>query len=117
MNTHHNINYVELPSTDLEKTKTFFTEVFNWNFKDFGSDYCAFNQAGIEGGFYLSEWGAATQNSSALVVIYSEDLDLTLEKVKENGGTIVKDIFSFPGGKRFQFLDPGGSEFGVWSEL
>jgi len=29
------------------------------------------------------------------------------------GGTIVKPIFSFPGGRRFQFLDPSGNELAV----
>ena len=40
-----------------------------------------------------------------------------LEKaVKDAGGTIVKEIFSFPGGRRFQFTDPSGNELAVWSE-
>ena len=37
-------------------------------------------------------------------------------KVVANGGTIVKDIFSFPGGRRFQFADPNGNELAVWSD-
>jgi uncharacterized protein len=31
-------------------------------------------------------------------------------------GRIVADIFSFPGGRRFQFADPSGNELGVWSD-
>src|SRR5690606_20784028 len=32
------------------------------------------------------------------------------------GGTIVKPVFSFPGGRRFHFTEPGGNELAVWSE-
>jgi predicted enzyme related to lactoylglutathione lyase len=33
-----------------------------------------------------------------------------------SGGTILKEIFDFPGGRRFHFADPNGNEFAVWSE-
>jgi predicted enzyme related to lactoylglutathione lyase len=36
--------------------------------------------------------------------------------VKAAGGTIVKEPFSFPGGRRFQFTDPSGNELAVWSD-
>ena len=36
----------------------------------------------------------------------------TIEKAV---GKIVKDIFTFPGGRRFHFSDPSGNELAVWS--
>ncbi|MNG24382.1 Glyoxalase-like domain protein [compost metagenome] len=51
-----------------------------------------------------------------LVVLYADDLEAVLARVREGGGSIVKDIFSFPGGRRFQFADPNGNELAVWSE-
>jgi len=51
-----------------------------------------------------------------LVIIYANDLEKTRDTVVANGGTIIKDIFSFPGGRRFQFADPNGNELAVWSE-
>ena len=30
--------------------------------------------------------------------------------------TISQEIFSFPGGRRFHFIDPVGTEFAIWSE-
>ncbi|NOZ39963.1 MAG: VOC family protein, partial [Planctomycetes bacterium] len=53
---------------------------------------------------------------AALVILYATDLEATQEKVAANGGTICKDILSFPGGRRFQFFDPHGNELGVWSD-
>jgi predicted enzyme related to lactoylglutathione lyase len=29
--------------------------------------------------------------------------------------SIVKEIFLFPGGRRFHFTDPSGNEFAAWS--
>jgi predicted enzyme related to lactoylglutathione lyase len=36
--------------------------------------------------------------------------------VKANGGVIVKEIFSFPGGRRFHFTDCNGNELAVWGD-
>ncbi|MEX0779209.1 MAG: hypothetical protein WD491_02140 [Balneolales bacterium] len=50
------------------------------------------------------------------MVLYASDLEGTMRRVTKNGGTIAKDIFSFPGGRRFHFMDPNGNEQAVWSE-
>lgn len=110
------INYVELPSRDLEVTKSFFSAAFGWSFVDYGPEYVAIEDAGLDGGFFKSDKVATTSNGSVLVVLYSATLEETLEKVKSAGGTIVQDIFSFPGGRRFHFTDPNGNEYAVWSE-
>lgn len=117
MSQHKKINYIELPSKDLAKTKFFFTSVFHWSFKDYGPEYCAIEDAGIDGGFYVSDKTTLTSNGSALIVIYSNNLESTLDEVLHYGGSIVKPVFSFPGGRRFHFLDPNGNEFAVWSDL
>ncbi len=110
------INYLEIPSQDLDKTKAFFSHVFGWSFVDYGPDYMAIEDAGIDGGFYRSPLSSTQNIGSVLIVVYSEALESTLEQVKAAGGEIVKDIFSFPGGRRFHFTDPNGNEYAVWSE-
>ncbi len=116
MNEHEKINYIELPAKDLNATKEFFTKVFGWSFQDFGPEYTAFTDQGIDGGFYRSDLSSTTDNGAALIVFYSEDLEATLAKIKNANGMIVKPIFSFPGGRRFHFTDPSGNEFAVWSD-
>lgn len=116
MNNHEKINYVEFPSRDLAKTKTFFTNVFNWSFTDFGPEYTAFDNQGLNGGFYQADMHSSTSSGAALIVFYSEDLEATQDKITQAGGKIVKDIFSFPGGRRFHFSEPSGNEFAVWSD-
>lgn len=110
------ISYIEMPSRDLAATKHFFNRVFGWTFVDYGSEYAGIENAGIDGGFYKSEMNARTENGSVLVILYSSKLESALERVKTEGGEIVKDIFSFPGGRRFHFSDPNGNEYAVWSE-
>lgn len=110
------INYVEIPSTNIEATKKFFTDAFDWSFIDYGPEYVAIENAGLDGGFFKSDQCAVTTNGSVLIVLYSKNLEQTLEQVQSAGGKIIKDIFSFPGGRRFHFSDPCGNEFAVWSE-
>jgi predicted enzyme related to lactoylglutathione lyase len=50
------------------------------------------------------------------VVLFSSDLDVSLYMVRAAGGTIVKEPFAFPGGRRFHFVDPSGNELAVWAE-
>lgn len=106
MNQHEKINYVEFPAKDLEQTKLFFSNVFEWRFVDYGPEYCAFSNAGIDGGFFKSEQTVSTATGSALIVLYSSELEETQQKIEQAGGSVIKPIFSFPGGRRFHFADP-----------
>ena len=116
MDKQHKIDYIELPATNLQASKQFFGKVFNWTFEDYGSEYSAFFNAGLTGGFYQSELCSSTANGASLVVLYASDLDQTLERVKAAGGKIIKPPFNFPGGRRFHFTEPSGNELAVWSD-
>ena len=116
MNRNKTIDYIELPANRFDETKAFFSAVFDWTFEDFGPEYFSFSDGRLNGGFYKSDLVASTKSGSALVVLYADDLDHIAKIVPSNGGTIVKEIFSFPGGRRFHFTDPNGNEFAVWSD-
>lgn len=113
---HHSINYLEIPVKDILKTKAFFKDVFNWQFEDYGPEYSCFIDAGITGGFFVSEKSFAIAQGCPLIVIYSTQLEQTQAKVLKAGGRITQQIFTFPGGRRFHFSDPNGNEYAVWSE-
>lgn len=110
------INYVEFSSTKLEDSKTFFQTAFAWEFTDYGPDYTAFSNSGIEGGFFRTSEPPATSPAATLIVLYSDNLEACLAKVEQAGAKISKPIFAFPGGRRFHFVEPGGNELAVWSE-
>ncbi|MET0048475.1 MAG: VOC family protein [Sedimenticola sp.] len=116
MNIHEKINYVEFPAADLQRTKRFFSEAFGWSFQDFGPDYTAFSDQGLDGGFYRADLASSAANGAALIVLYSGDLEETQRKIERAGGSIVKPIFAFPGGRRFHFTEPSGNELAVWSD-
>lgn len=116
MNEHEKINYVELPAIDIEATKDFFIQTFGWTFEDFGPDYVAFSNSGLDGGFFRADLKSTSSTGSALVIFYSQDLEMIQGKIDKAGGKIVKPIFSFPGGRRFHFTEPSGNEFAVWSD-
>ena len=116
MNQHEKINYVELPAKNLAATKAFFQSVFGWSFVDYGPEYTAFSDQGLDGGFFQSDLASSPQKGAALIVFYSNQLEATLAKVEKAGGSIVKPIYAFPGGRRFHFTEPSGNEFAVWSE-
>ena len=111
--TSNHINYVEFTAQNLEVVKTFYSKTFGWNFTDYGPSYVAFDHSGLEGGFELSEEPPV---NGALIVIYHENLEEIMATIQSAGGTITKEIFSFPGGRRFHFKDPAGNELAVWSE-
>ena len=116
MTSDNKIDYIELPASDLAKAKIFYSSVFGWTFEDYGPEYCAFNDGRLDGGFFKSRQNASTENGSALVVLYAANLEATLIRVEAHGGTIIRDIFAFPGGRRFHFADSNGNELAVWSE-
>ncbi len=111
------INYVELPARDLALNKVFFSQVFGWGFKDYGPEYAAFENAGLDGGFFQADFCSRPQSGAALVILFSDDLEGALNRVTSAGGRIEQEIFEFPGGRRFHFLDPCGNEWAVWGEL
>ena len=116
MPQHHQINYVEFPSSDLAATQRFFESVFGWAFVGYGPDYAAFSGQGLDGGFFASDLASAARHGAALVVLYSTALEATQAQVVAAGGVIHKPIFAFPGGRRFHFIEPGGNELAVWSD-
>lgn len=110
------IDYVEFPAADFDAVQAFYESAFGWEFTDYGPEYRAFTDGRLNGGFRHAELKSITANGSALVILYAEDLEGTRDKVTSSGGTIIEDIFSFPGGRRFQFADPNGNELAVWSD-
>jgi uncharacterized protein len=108
------IDYIEFPATDIPRTKAFYQTVFGWKFEDYGPAYTSFFDGRLAGGF-TTDGAAPAQH--LLVVIYARDLEALQRSIEAAGGKISKETFSFPGGRRFHFLDPNGNELAVWSDV
>lgn len=109
----NHINYIELKAKDLEKIKQFYHQCFGWIFTDYGPTYVAFSDSGLEGGFEQADDPIV---NGVLVILYHNRLENIQDIIADAGGLITKEIFSFPGGRRFHFKDPAGNELAVWSD-
>lgn len=116
MNEYEKINCVEFLAKEIQATKGFFGQVFIWTFQDYGPEYSAFSNQGIDGVFYKTELSSSVNNGAEFIVFYSQDIEATKNKIEEANGIIVKPIFTFPGGRRCHFTEPGGNEFAAWSD-
>ncbi|MCA1653146.1 MAG: VOC family protein [Sphingomicrobium sp.] len=106
------IDYVELPSvTAHELTRAFYAKAFDWAFTDYGPGYAATSNGAVDVGLNGQRDDAL---SAPLPVIRVDDLEAAFDAVTKAGGVIARPIFAFPGGRRFHFIDPAGSELAVW---
>ena len=110
------IDYIEMPARDLAATKHFFSALFGWSFDDYGPDYAAFDDGRMTGGFFKTEQIWSDVSGCPLIVFYSPDLEMTRSDVVRLEAKVTRDIFDFPGGRRFHFAAPGSGEFAVWTD-
>ncbi len=105
-------NFIELPAADLGAAKSFYSGLFGWGLTDYGPTYSCTTTGDVDVGLQ-----GETEHAPAapLPVVAVADLEATFETVKKLGGVITKPIFSFPGGRRFQFRDPNGNELAAWT--
>ncbi len=103
------LDYLEMSSGDLEVTKSFYTQIFDFQFTDFGPEYCATTTGDTDIGFHLS-----TTPAPPMGVIQVKNLEEYYARAVKAGAKIMVEIFEFPGGKRFEMLDPSGNRIGVW---
>jgi uncharacterized protein len=101
------LNYVELPVGEIGPAKFFYESAFGWSLTDFGPTYAATLTGDTDIGLQAD---SAEATAAPLAVIDVDDLEAALEAVTAAGGVIVRPIFAFPGGRRFQFRDPAGNE-------
>lgn len=108
----NSINYIEFNVKDIQQSKAFYQHL-GWTFTDFGTAYCEFDSGALKGGFAQADHVQSA--GGALIILYSDNLEQSLQRVTDAGATIVQEIFSFPGGRRFHFRDLDGYELAIWS--
>ena len=98
------INFVELPAKDVSAARAFYQKLFACS--------CT-----MTGDVDLGLQGDPSEAPSApLPVVVVDDLEAAQTAVLSAGGAVTKGIFSFPGGRRFQFTDPNGLELAIMQE-
>lgn len=115
--THHALDYIEIGVTDIQAAKSFYGSAFGWTFNDYGPAYAGIRGKGAAdntevGGLRLD---AEVTLGGPLILLYSSDLEASVQAVHHAGGEVSQMPYDFPGGRRFHFRDPSGNELGVWS--
>jgi predicted enzyme related to lactoylglutathione lyase len=90
--------------------------VAKFRFNDYGPEYAGIQnpQGGSAPEVGGLSKGQEVRSGGPLVLLYSTDLDRSVEAVQHAGGQVVNGPYAFPGGRRFHFSDPSGNELGVW---
>lgn len=102
-------NYIELSAPDLAVSRSFYERALGFAFTDYGDAYAA-----VEGGPMEIGLAAGTEPAAPLPTFETDDLDAAFDAVVAAGGRITREPFGFPGGRRFQFLDPGDNEVAIY---
>jgi predicted enzyme related to lactoylglutathione lyase len=102
-------NYIEMKAADLSASKAFYERAFGFAFTDYGPEYAA-----VEGGPVQIGLAAGEEPAAPMPTFESDDLEAALAAVKSAGGKIEKEIFSYPGGQRFECLDPSGNRLAIY---
>lgn len=99
------IDYFELPTSGTEASAQFYAAAFGWGRKDYGPEYAEILDAGVLGGLNATD----TRPAAPLIGIRTDDLVAAEAAVVAAGGTITEAPEDYPGGRRFQFREPGGA--------
>lgn len=102
-------NYMEMKANDLGASKVFYEKAFGFAFTDYGPEYAAFEGGPVQIGLATGEEPAAP-----MPTFETDDLEAAFAQVQAADGTIVKEIFAFPGGRRFECLDPSGNRLAIY---
>ncbi|MEZ5239802.1 MAG: nitroreductase family deazaflavin-dependent oxidoreductase [Microthrixaceae bacterium] len=114
------IDYVELPATGLGSTKAFYSQVFGWEWTDYGDAYAVARSGGLEVALSAAATPAPAHEAGSqsaigpLVLFGTVDLEALESAVREAGGEVVTPPYPYPGGRRFHFADPSGNVLGAY---
>lgn len=108
------ISHIEIPSTNIEKTKEFFQNLLGWEFKPFGNGYFLFNNhKGIMVGIRKVERIAKGDNTVFHITV--ENIDEIMKKSVELGGSVKRGKTVIPAmGWYALFFDPDGNTIGLY---
>ena len=113
----HSVCHFEWSSTDLERTKSFLTGLFDWKFQAWGDEYLLFNPPEGPGGGIMKV-DKVTPGKPPYIYIEVDEIEPYLEKVNQLGGKVDATKKEIPSiGWYAHILDPDGNIIGLFKEL
>ncbi len=110
------ICYIEIPATDINRSVSFYKEVFGWNIRQRGDGAMAFDDSvGEVSGAWVTGRKASTE-VGLLIYIMVDSVAATVDAVIANGGKIVQQIGVDAPEITARFSDPAGNVIGLYQE-
>ena len=113
----HAICHVEIPTTDFEKAKTFYSNLFGWKITLMPQMNWASFETGMEpgGGFNRVDKVESVGEHGVLIYVSVDEIQETLAKVMELGGSVIKEKTEIPEiGWYALFGDLDGNVVGIY---
>jgi len=109
--------HAELNTTDVEKAKSFFGQLFDWKLEEMpgsGGAYTLIRVGdGVGGGIMQHPVPGAP--SAWLSYVLVEDIQAATDKAKSLGANVLKGVSEVPGAGWFSIIaDPTGATLGLW---
>lgn len=109
--------HVELMSTDVAKSKSFYGQLFGWQLEDMQMENDTYTMIkvgeGTGGGMMKNPMPGAP--SSWLAYVEVDDVEKAVDKARKLGGKVMKDVTEVKGMGSFAILnDPTGAMLGLW---
>ncbi len=116
LSRHGNLSYLHIPALDVHQSAIFYEQVFSWTIRWREADHPHFDDgSGYISGAWVTDQ-ASSREPGLLPYIYVDRIDNAIERIKAQGGEIVKA--PYPEGTLWvaTFRDPAGNVMGIWQE-
>ena len=110
------ICYLELPSRDIDESSTFYQAVFDWKVRRRGDGSVAFDDGVNEVSGTWRTDRKPTSEIGMLLHIMVDDIEITMKKIIERGGTIVRPLGLDAPEITAWFQDLSGNILGLYQE-
>jgi uncharacterized protein len=110
------ICYIEMPTTDIQRSADFYSKVFGWNIRKRGDGSTAFDDTTgqVSGAFVVGRPPSA--QPGLLFYVMVDSVAASIETVTANGGQIVQPMGADAPEITARFRDPGGNVIGLYQE-
>jgi len=110
------ICYIEMPAVDINRSASFYREVFGWNIRQRGDGSTSFDDTvgEVSGTWVLGRKPAS--EPGLMVYIMVDSVAATVESVVAHGGTIVQPIGMDAPEITARFSDPAGNVIGLYQQ-
>jgi predicted enzyme related to lactoylglutathione lyase len=112
---HGKVCYIELPTLDIERSATFYQDIFDWKIRRGEGGSVSFDDTvEVSGTFDTSR--KAAEDPGFIVSIMVRDIRETIARIEAAGCEIVRPLGFHPTELVAHFRDPGGNLLGLYQE-